>query len=266
MGQTSSRPRDMTKEIEVIGCGMSRTGTVSFGLALEKLLHGPNYHGGEALFKREESHIKKWNEILHYTPCQSDHDKQMIKAGLRHQMAVYVACTDSPPILFIEELMELYPNAKVICTIRDPDDWWRSMEPIVKNAKVSFLSFVFFPLPTLRYFAAYVTAAENGRYGELYFKNGHNTCVRETYDYHMEYLHRVVPKEKLHFFHVKEGWEPLCRILGKEVPDEPFPKANDSAAIEEFFKEMVLKGLLRWVQILAVAVGLVAVALYYMLR
>lgn len=34
---------------------------------------------------------------------------------------------------------------------------------------------------------------------------------------------------------VGEGWEPLCDFLGVDVPDEPFPHTNDSAA----FREMV---------------------------
>jgi len=25
---------------------------------------------------------------------------------------------------------------------------------------------------------------------------------------------------------VKEGWEPLCKFLGKDIPEEPFPKKN----------------------------------------
>lgn len=43
------------------------------------------------------------------------------------------------------------------------------------------------------------------------------------------------------FFSVEDGWEPLCRLLDKPIPDEPFPRANDAAAVESFFKSMVLK-------------------------
>jgi hypothetical protein len=31
-------------------------------------------------------------------------------------------------------------------------------------------------------------------------------------------------------FEVKEGWEPLCRFLGKSVPEEAFPRSDDWAA------------------------------------
>jgi len=28
-------------------------------------------------------------------------------------------------------------------------------------------------------------------------------------------------------YHVSEGWEPLCKFLGKDVPDVPFPNVNN---------------------------------------
>lgn len=36
-----------------------------------------------------------------------------------------------------------------------------------------------------------------------------------------------MPRERLLEYEVKEGWEPLCRFLGKEVPGEAFPNVND---------------------------------------
>ena len=186
-----------------------------------------------------------------------------MKEGLREQLSGYVAVTDSPPINFVAELVELWPDALVICTTRDPDDWWRSMEPVVRNSKMGVLGFAFFWLPTLRFFTTYVGAAERGRYGELYFREGKRTCVRETYGFHMDYLRKVVPPGKLVMYSVKEGWGPLCEILGKEVPDEAFPRANDSKAVEELFKHKVMQGLLRWVWVGGlVAIG-VGVLMYY---
>lgn len=45
----------------------------------------------------------------------------------------------------------------------------------------------------------------------------------ELYERHAEYLRRVVPEGQLHYFDVRDGWEPLCKILEVEVPVEPFP-------------------------------------------
>lgn len=42
-----------------------------------------------------------------------------------------------------------------------------------------------------------------------------------------------MPEERLLEYEIKEGWEPLCRFLGKEVPGEDFPRVNDTG---EFVK------------------------------
>ena len=38
-----------------------------------------------------------------------------------------------------------------------------------------------------------------------------------------------VPKDRLLVFQAKEGWEPLCQFLDKEVPTSPYPRLNNSA-------------------------------------
>jgi hypothetical protein len=54
-------------------------------------------------------------------------------------------------------------------------------------------------------------------------------ALRRTYINHYAYIRSKVPPEKLLNFHPRDGWEPLCDFLGKEVPrDEAFPRVNDS--------------------------------------
>jgi hypothetical protein len=48
-------PTDLTRELSVIGAGFSRTGTVSFAMALEKLLDVPLCHSVANILLREES-------------------------------------------------------------------------------------------------------------------------------------------------------------------------------------------------------------------
>jgi len=43
---------------------------------------------------------------------------------------------------------------------------------------------------------------------------------------HVEYIRSLVPPENLLEFHPRDGWEPLCKFIGKDVPDEPFPHVN----------------------------------------
>mmetsp|Transcript_38479 Transcript_38479/g.108758 ORF Transcript_38479/g.108758 Transcript_38479/m.108758 type:complete len:181 (+) Transcript_38479:594-1136(+) len=65
-----------------------------------------------------------------------------------------------------------------------------------------------------------------------------------------------VPKDKLLVYDVHEGWEPLCKFLGVEVPDQPFPHINDT---EEFKSQMMDTWKKHVLLDCAVAVGTVVV-------
>lgn len=58
--------------------------------------------------------------------CSSDTDLQW-DALLGHVEAV----TDFPCVLFPDELIKAYPDAKVILNIRDTESWWRSASSTV---------------------------------------------------------------------------------------------------------------------------------------
>ncbi|KAF2744066.1 hypothetical protein M011DRAFT_470733 [Sporormia fimetaria CBS 119925] len=247
MGQQASVPKPGTK-FQVIGAGLSRTGTASFSEALRILLDGPVYHGGTQATRGPESEIRSWIKLLSHFPPQSDSDKKLINDILRERLDGYVACTDAPTSGLVEELVELYPDALVICTIRDPDAWVKSMQSVSNAATMSFLRFVLFPLPGMRYFVDYINVLRN-QWLHLYQEA--EPATTKTHYNHIAYLKRVVPPEKLVFFNVKEGWEPLCKVLNKPVPDIPFPRINDGEAIEKLSKEMVTKGLVRWLAIFA---------------
>jgi hypothetical protein len=45
----------------------------------------------------------------------------------------YRAAVDWPAAAFYEELMERYPEAKIILTVRDPDKWYESARSTIYN-------------------------------------------------------------------------------------------------------------------------------------
>ena len=47
----------------------------------------------------------------------------------------------------------------------------------------------------------------------------------------VEEVKRTVPQDKLLVFSVKEGWEPLCKFLNVPIPDQPFPRSNDTKSL-----------------------------------
>lgn len=69
---------------------------------------------------------------------------------LRDATRGFVGTTDLPTIDFIPELIELYPDAKVVLVRRDPVTWWRSTENLGKQVALSWLRYVMAPIPGWR--------------------------------------------------------------------------------------------------------------------
>ena len=76
----------------------------------------------------------------------------------------------------------------------------------------------------------------------------------------MAWIERVVPKDKLLYYDLRDGWKPLCDFLGVDIPkDVEFPRINDGKAMEDFGKKQVQRGLINWATILAATVAICAV-------
>lgn len=71
---------------------------------------------------------------------------------IRALTAGFVGCADMPPIDFLPELLELYPDAKVVLTTRDPDRWLASIRPVAGNASLWWLPYAMWPVPGWRWF------------------------------------------------------------------------------------------------------------------
>jgi hypothetical protein len=177
---------------------------------------------------------------------------------LRTRLDGYAAVTDAPCNGLIPELLALYPDAIVICTMRDADAWVKSMATVANAATLWFLRAVLFWLPGMRHFPTYIDELRK-QWIVLYGRP--EPATREHWDRHIAYLKQTVPEDRLIFFDVKDGWAPLCKVLGKAEPDEEFPRINDGKAIEELASKFVVKGLMRWgIALLTVGVGVTSIA------
>jgi hypothetical protein len=255
MGAQPSTPRPGT-EFQVIGAGLSRTGTASFSEALRILLDGPVFHGGTQTTLGPPTEIKAMIKILtnlFHCPNRTDaHEQEALKLMNRH-FDGYAAVTDAPASGLVPELLKIYPNAKVICTVRDPKAWEKSMEGVASVSTMAFLNIILFPIPGMRHFPNYINKLRE-QWVTLYGDAGREPMTVETYERHIEWLKRVVPEDQLVFFSVKDGWEPLCKALGKPVPEGvPFPRINDGEAIDRLAKRKVTQGLTRWLIVIATA-------------
>lgn len=188
--------------LKVIGSGLGRTGTLSTKLALEQLGFTRCHHMAE-VFMNAERQVPLWVEAGRGRP-----DWDAIFDG-------YQAMVDHPGCAYWRQLMDHYPEAKVLHTVRDPDRWFDSTQATIFNPDR--------PDPPagtpLGDFFAQLTRFYGGDMHDRAF-------MTDFFRRHTETVVATVPKERLLVFNVAEGWEPLCRFLGVPVPDTPYPREN----------------------------------------
>jgi hypothetical protein len=102
-------------------------------------------------------------------------NKPVMMKHLREATAGFVAISDAPGLSFIRELLELYPDAKVVLVTRDRDRWYDSMAPIMKSVSVPLpiLGILMAPFPGWRWFPYYLTRIaprEKARIGQHFTK------------------------------------------------------------------------------------------------
>lgn len=197
--------------MKIIGAGFGRTGTVSLKQAFEHLGY-PCYHMQEVMKAYDRGHVEQWEAALR----GDDVDWHALFAG-------YEATVDFPACVFYRELMDAFPDAMVVLSIRDPQRWWNSYSKLVGLvSKATWFNFV----PMFRKFSAMNLHLVDYVFGGSLEKN--DSIAR--YLRHIDEVKATVPDERLLVYSVTEGWEPLCEFLGHPVPDRRFPHANAGIA------------------------------------
>jgi hypothetical protein len=144
----------------------------------------------------------------------------------------YGSTADWPGGFFVKQLIEDYPDAKVLLSVRDPERWEPSFtETIVHmvygESMIRLLSSARAQIDPL--WERYLAFVERMFYSsEGTFPNGHEPAqLIDGFNAHNAYIKRIVPADRLLVWEATQGWEPLCEFLGVPVPEEPFPHAND---------------------------------------
>jgi sulfotransferase family protein len=207
--------------LKVVGAGFGRTGTLSLKVALEKLGYGPCYHMME-VFPRPE-HVAMWHRLAFGNPIDWD-----------ELFGGFQATVDWPSARWWREIAAHYPGAKVLLSVRDPEAWYKSMsdtiaQPLREPVPDGAPEIVRLQSEMVR--KAILTETFDNRFEDKahsidVFKR-HNQGVRDTID-----------PARLLVFDVREGWGPLCRFLEVPIPDEPFPRLNDTATTQAMIRMM----------------------------
>lgn len=187
--------------LSVIGSGLGRTGTLSLKLALEEAGVGRCYHMVEALADMDRATVQ-WSDAWAGRP-----DWAGIFDG-------FSATVDWPAVTFYRELAAFYPEARVVHTERDPDEWFASAQDTIFRVIDARP-----PSP----WKQMVMKVVLGRFGGRHMDRDHAIAV---YRAHNEEVRRLIPPERLLVYHVRDGWGPLCGFLGLPEPSGPMPRAN----------------------------------------
>ena len=193
--------------IEIIGSGFGRTGTISTWTALTKLGFGPVFHN-MTFSDRPELALR----ILDFANGAADSWPDILD-GFR-------ACLDFPCCLFWRDILNAFPEAKVLHTTRDPDDWYDSIRATIfeliwgeKADEVANHS-------------ATIMNKELMLRRTFDMKMDDRAHCTEIFRRHQQDVIAAVPEEKLLVFDVREGWDPICNFLGVPAPDDDFPRTN----------------------------------------
>ena len=103
--------------MKLIGAGLPRTGTLSQKVALEMLGFGPCYHMVNVLGDLDEAQV--WRRAL-----DGEQPWDEIFEG-------FESTVDWPGSFFYKELIDYYPDARSLLSVRDADGWERSMRDTI---------------------------------------------------------------------------------------------------------------------------------------
>lgn len=190
--------------LKVIGSGLGRTGTLSTKLALEQLGFTRCHHMAE-VFANPRVQIPLWIAAGDGKP-----DWEAIFEGC-------LAMVDHPGCAYWRELMDYYPEAKVLHTVRDPDKWFDSTQATI------------FSPGSLDRFKDGPMAAFLGHIKRFYGGDLNDRAfMTDFFRRHTERVVATVPPERLLVFNVADGWDPLCAFLGVPTPSTPYPRENST--------------------------------------
>jgi len=222
----------------VIGAGLPRTGTMSMQAALEKLLNGPCYHMLQVAEGTDDD-LDHWEKILNDQNISDKEWKQFLEGrGFRSGV-------DYPISHHFETLMRVFPNAKVVLTVRDPEKWYLSVKTTIYNARNFVHGTIGLFLKLVGQHRRITIVTSTSQQGPPVTKRGMFDTIGygkeesiKFYNDWVSHVKKVVPSNRLLVFEAKQGWGPLCKFLDLPVPDGKFPHVNDTPAMLANFKKM----------------------------
>ena len=168
------------------------------------------YHMREV--PRQPGHLDAWHDrVTAGVPV----DWQQLFRG-------FDATVDAPACFYYKELAAAFPEAKVIHTIRPADRWYDSFAALLST--IESFGHLRRIIPRARKAYRFVTTMHAQAFKDPFDRQ---VCIA-AYDAHNAAVQRDIPADRLLVFDVRQGWEPLCTFLNREVPAGiKFPHLNE---------------------------------------
>jgi len=215
--------------MKLIGAGLPRTATTTQLVALE-MLGLPCYHMRDMMADPVKS-IPQWRAAF-----EGNGDWDELLAGKE-------SIVDFPGSYFWRELMDVYPDAKVLLSVRSAESWVRSMNDTI--AQIWFGDTVMHHLVRAQYlidplYASWLDLLGDmwGRADMLVNTGGDPDEMATQMERWNQEVIDTVPADRLLVWNPADGWEPLCELLDVPVPDGPVPNVNDT---ENFQKNLIMR-------------------------
>ena len=202
--------------LQVIGAGFGRTGTLSLKTALERVGVGPCYHMVEEM--KHPEHDALWQDATDGKPT----DWERLFEGYR-------AAVDWPVAAFRPSLAAYYLAAKIILTTRDSDSWFKSLSRTILPVLLLEPGPDDDTRPAHRHMT-YSLIAE-----KVFEKRvDDREFILDVYHKNTQRVLKEISPERLLHYQPGDSWEPLCRFLDVEIPEEPYPHSNNTAEFREW--------------------------------
>jgi hypothetical protein len=200
--------------LKVINAGLGRTGTTSLHIALDRLGFGPSFHMFDVV--GNQTQLQQWEAVV----C----DAQV--ADWNEIFKGYSSAVDGPCAIYYREIQRAFPDAKMILTVRDPEDWYRStFDTLYQFALRSRAHPPAAGTAPYRLFRITNSMIWNGLFEGRFHDKDHAIRV---YQRHNDEVVRTLGPGNVFVHDVQHGWAPLCEFLEVEVPPESYPRANDT--------------------------------------
>ncbi|TGJ81340.1 hypothetical protein E0Z10_g7414 [Xylaria hypoxylon] len=226
--------------VAVIAAGLPRCATSSLQEALQSEWLGcyPTMHMARVLPWPDRSQL-----VL---DALREEDKDRRQKTLHKLFDGFAAICDFPGVAFIDDLMDMWPDAKIILNKRnDPVAWAKSIDESLMFFNSWTYRITTFPSTADRLHAQMHFAAFDGPRGWHTLTNTRKLSQRKFgigrprnlqtyqrwYNEHNEFVRNEARKrgQDVLEWEPQDGWAPICQFLGKPLPPAslPFPHCND---------------------------------------